>query len=126
MSFNFRGALEESKKKSNVNYKAVEFLQDLIEAINNPLYPERAKDLKKLTFSLEKADTKAGNSFRIRVYGKDDFSSEDEVIFEKYYSKRGYLGSLLRAIQRKLEQEKFETKSVDTETSLDVFEVKID
>ena len=48
------------------------------------------------------------------------------------YSKRGYLGSLFKAIQRKLEEEKFEIKSVDTETigdclrCLDAFEIKID
>lgn len=129
MSFNFREALEESKRKSNINYKAAEFLQHLIAAINHSWYPERAKNLKKLIFSLEKAGVEDENFFRIRVYENDALSSEDEAIFEVSYSKRGYLGSLFKAIQRKLEEEKFEIKSVDTETigdCLDAFEIKID
>lgn len=132
MSFNFREALEESKRKSNIKYKAAEFLQHLIAAINHPWYPERAKNLKKLIFSLEKAGAEDENFFRIRVYENDVLSSEDEVIFEVSYFKRGYLGSLFKAIQRKLEEEKFEIKSVDTETigdclrCLDAFEIKID
>lgn len=130
MSFNFREALEESKRKSNVNCKAVEFLESLVDAINNPLYPERAKNLQKLTFALEKAnDTRTGNSFRIRVYGKDIFSSDSEVILEKYYCKQGYLRILLKAIQEKLEEERFEVKPVCAETinnCMEAFEIKID
>ena len=86
----------------------------------------------KLIFSLEKAGVEDENFFRIRVYENDALSSEDEAIFEVSYSKRGYLGSLFKAIQRKLEEEKFEIKSVDTETigdclrCLDAFEIKID
>lgn len=104
MSFNFREALEESKRKSNINYKAAEFLQHLIAAINHSWYPERAKNLKKLIFSLEKAGAEDENFFRIRVYKNDVLSSEDEVIFEVSYSKRGYLGSLFKAIKESLKK----------------------